>query len=100
MSIDINKIKVAQGLERGEAGSFPVSFCIIATVEEFTQRGRGMLGTLPIDAEVNVLLNGEGDADSLSEITELSEYPKLRTRTWTYPKGDAPFDNFSFAQAR
>jgi len=95
MSIDINKIKIAQGLERGEAGSFPVSFCIIATVEEFRLRGQGLLRTLPIDAEVNVLLNSEGAEESLSEITNLSDYPYLRTRTWAYTK-----DNFSFADAR
>lgn len=91
----VHKAKVAQGLERGEPGSFPVSFCIIATVDDFKRSGQGLMSSLPVDAEVNVLLNEPGAEDDLSEIAELSEYPRLRTRTWTYKQGE-----FSFAEAR
>lgn len=95
MSINISKIKQAQGLEASEAGSYPVSFCIIATEEDFKERGMGMLQSLPVSAEVNVLINKEGTADTLSEIETVSQHPLLRKRVWTY----AP-DTFSFAEAR
>lgn len=91
---ELTAAKRAAGMERGPAGSYPVSICVISTAEEFAAKGQGMLASLPIDAEVNVLLNKQGTTESLSEINELSEYPKLRVREWTY------VGPFSFAEAR
>jgi hypothetical protein len=86
------------GLAYGDAGTYPVSFCIIATAEEFLQRGQRLLRSIPTDAEVCVLVNREakaGEAVGLGPIKQHDCAIDLKTREWLYEPG-----TFCFATAR
>ena len=84
------------GLEDEGAGNFPCSFVVIASERDMMEHMQGMLRTLPPNAEVCVLVNGEGDEESLTdELVQTTGTMVMRSRRWTYKRGE-----FSFAKAR
>jgi len=86
------------GLGYGDAGTYPVSFCIIATTDEFMERGQRLLRSLPPDSEVCVLVNRpakKGEPLGLGPIVQHDAAIDLKTREWVYAEGE-----FCFATAR
>lgn len=76
--------------------TFPVSFCVIASMADMHDSLQGMLRSLPKGAEVCILLNEQGKENHLANVVEHSdEYRTIRSQKWTYEK-----DKFSFATAR
>lgn len=79
-----------------KAGEFPVSFVVIASITDMNTHLQGMMRTLPSNSEVCILVNEEGDTDSLSEVdVKTTNTMVVRSRKWVYPRGE-----FSFAKAR
>jgi hypothetical protein len=89
---------VEAGMAYGDAGTYPVSFCIIATYDEFVQHGQRLLRSLPPDAEVCLLYNRPakaGEQPHLGEVKQHNAAIDLKSREWVYEQGE-----FSFATAR
>jgi hypothetical protein len=79
-----------------EVDAFPVSFCVIATQDDFKENAMNMIRSLPANAQICVLFNQAGDEEHLSDVTvKTSNGRTLRSQMWTYKH-----DQFSFAKAR
>lgn len=82
--------------EATELDEFPVSFCVIATLDHFKDNALHMIRSLPANAQICVLFNQEGKEEQLSELEIKTEAQRtLRSKMWTYKAGE-----FSFAKAR
>ena len=49
--------------------TFPVSFCVIASMQDMHDSLQGMLRSLPKNAEVCIVLNEPGKESNISELT-------------------------------
>lgn len=86
----------SQNDEQVERDTFPVAFCVIATRQDFSDHAMFMMRSLPEDAQVCVLLNQQGEEESIGEL-KIQDCPKrtIRSKTWTYKP-----NTFSFSKAR
>ena len=76
--------------------SYPVSFCVIASVKDMQEHLLRMLRTIPTGAEVCILLNEQGKEDALTDVIVNADSKHIiRSRKWTYERG-----TFSSAKAR
>lgn len=76
------------------AVTFPVSFCIIASVKDFRTDFQRCVESLPINSEVCVLLNRTGETDKLTDVEyQFVNGRKIVIREWVHT-------DFSFAKAR
>ena len=83
-------------IENNERDTFPVSFCVIASMQDMHDSLQGMLRSLPKNAEVCIVLNEPGKESHISELAiHEDENRTIRSVKWTYQKGK--FD-FSFAR--